>query len=76
MAPDIEAAVKLLRDGEVWRKVKPMMDNYHSQQLRETPVCSPTSSYHPNTSRPTKRRRKSRQNSQNGLKAMKNSKTD
>ena len=63
MSPDIEAVVKLLREGQVWRKVKPMMDNYHLQQIKETPVSSPTSSYHPSTSRPAKRRRKTRQDS-------------
>ncbi|XP_046542970.1 histidine ammonia-lyase-like [Haliotis rubra] len=42
MAPDIEAVTKLLQEEKIWRKVKPMMDNYHSVQTIETRVFSPT----------------------------------
>ena len=49
---------------KVWRTIKPLMDNYHSEQLLETPVCSPTTSYH--SSAPAKRRRKMRSESHTG----------
>ncbi|KAL3853396.1 hypothetical protein ACJMK2_016939 [Sinanodonta woodiana] len=42
MAPDIEAATKLLQHEEVWKVVKPFIDKYHSKQIIETPVMSPT----------------------------------
>ncbi|XP_064633596.1 histidine ammonia-lyase-like [Lineus longissimus] len=53
MAPDIEEATKLLQEEKIWHAVKPYMDNYHSKQLIETRVKSPTA---------VKRRRMSRPN--------------
>lgn len=44
MTPDIEAVTKMLQEEQVWRKAKPMMDNYHSLQSIETRVFSPTAS--------------------------------
>ncbi|XP_076447679.1 histidine ammonia-lyase-like isoform X2 [Babylonia areolata] len=42
MAPDIDAVTKLLQEGKIWHKVKPMIDHYHSVQDIETRVFSPT----------------------------------
>ncbi|KAL8603486.1 hypothetical protein ACOMHN_038627 [Nucella lapillus] len=42
MAPDIESVTKLLQEGKIWHKVKPMIDHYHSVQEVETRVFSPT----------------------------------
>lgn len=50
MAPDIESMTKLLQEGQVWKKVKPMIDHYHSAQTIETRVFSPTTSIRPTTS--------------------------
>jgi len=47
MAPDIEAAIKLLREGKIWEVVVPYFNVYSSAQLgmtAETPVPSPTAS--------------------------------
>ncbi|XP_033744655.1 histidine ammonia-lyase-like [Pecten maximus] len=44
MTPDIESVTKMLQEEQVWRKAKPMMDNYHSLQSIETRVFSPTAS--------------------------------
>jgi len=44
MAPDIEAATALLRDGKVWNVVVPYFDVYNSSQLMETDIPSPTAS--------------------------------
>ena len=63
MAPDIEAVVKVLRGEEVWRAVKPMMDEYHNAQILETPVMSPTTSYHPSAPAKKRRRKATNENS-------------
>ncbi|CAG2212013.1 HAL [Mytilus edulis] len=56
MAPDIEAATKLLQEEKVWHKVKPFIDNYHSQQQVETRVFSPTSIGRPEGPAPKRRK--------------------
>ncbi|VDI61586.1 histidine ammonia-lyase [Mytilus galloprovincialis] len=56
MAPDIEAATKLLQEEKVWYKVKPFIDNYHSQQHVETRVFSPTAIGRPEGPVPKRRK--------------------
>ncbi|CAD5119142.1 DgyrCDS7782 [Dimorphilus gyrociliatus] len=56
MAPDIEAARKLLQEERLWRVVKPFMEIYREQQPFETYVLSPTTSLH--SSAPGIKRRK------------------
>lgn len=71
MAPDINAAAKLLREEKIWKLVKPMMDHYHEKQSLETNVLSPTSAYHHTASVPSppnKRRRKTSLKEINGSK--------
>nr|KAG5697095.1 hypothetical protein BaRGS_002011 [Batillaria attramentaria] len=65
MAPDIDAVTKLLQDGKIWQKVKPMIDHYHSVQIIETRVFSPTTTSRPAANGPTapKRRRMGRTSS-------------
>ncbi|XP_022100475.1 histidine ammonia-lyase-like [Acanthaster planci] len=40
MAPDIEAATKLLREEKVWKAVKPYMDNYHAERQKAARISS------------------------------------
>ncbi|XP_077980951.1 histidine ammonia-lyase-like [Glandiceps talaboti] len=44
MAADIEIATKLLQDEKVWNIVKPYIDDYRGEIVRETRMPSPTSS--------------------------------
>ncbi|XP_072025814.1 histidine ammonia-lyase-like [Amphiura filiformis] len=44
MSPAIDAVTKLLQEGKIWKVVKPFMDKYVSEQLKEADVRSPTSS--------------------------------
>ncbi|KAK7102017.1 hypothetical protein V1264_020307 [Littorina saxatilis] len=54
MSPDIESCTKLLQEGQIWHKVRPMIDHYHSVQSVETRVFSPTAtSRQDNTTTPT-----------------------
>ncbi|XP_038069651.1 histidine ammonia-lyase-like [Patiria miniata] len=55
MAPDIEAATKLLQEEKVWKVVKPYMDNYHTEHLKGARPISPTGSSLGNS--PVKRKR-------------------
>ncbi|XP_071499402.1 histidine ammonia-lyase-like [Diadema antillarum] len=44
LAPDMEIITKLLRENKVWEAVKPFVNNYETEMLKETKVPSPTSS--------------------------------
>ena len=44
MAPDIEAATRLLKEGKIWEAVVPYFDVYNSRQVIDTFVPSPTAS--------------------------------
>ncbi|XP_041458431.1 histidine ammonia-lyase-like [Lytechinus variegatus] len=57
LSPDMEVITNLLRENKVWEVVKPYMDTYESEQLKETKVHSPTSSILGKTTRSNKRKR-------------------
>lgn len=58
MSPDIDGVTDLLREEKIWRAVKPYMDDYHSKQLLETPVNSPTASFIGSSSMATRKRKR------------------
>ncbi|XP_071784273.1 histidine ammonia-lyase-like [Asterias amurensis] len=59
MAPDIDIATKLLQDQKIWNAVKPYMDHYHTEHLKDVSVQSPTASVlGSGTSTPRKPKRK------------------
>ncbi|XP_068242639.1 histidine ammonia-lyase-like [Palaemon carinicauda] len=45
MAPDIDAATELLKEGKIWHAVRHHIDHYHRVQDIETRVFSPTMSF-------------------------------
>ncbi|XP_070559216.1 histidine ammonia-lyase-like isoform X2 [Ptychodera flava] len=53
MAPDIEQVTKLLREERIWHTVKPYINNYECEILKETRMPSPTA-----TTLDTSKRRK------------------
>ncbi|XP_068242640.1 histidine ammonia-lyase-like [Palaemon carinicauda] len=45
MAPDIDAATELLKEGKIWQAVRHHIDHYHQVQHVETRVFSPSMSF-------------------------------
>lgn len=56
MAPDIDAAHRLLQEEKVWNTVLPYMEEYHRRQNIETRVMSPTTAMREHGPAPKRRR--------------------